>query len=132
MKQRHVDRAWLVGLVLLVLIPLLVILAMPAEAAPRTLSLEAGAGITLYPDSGADVGGVLALGYEVSDRVPIFGGETAFLTFGKFGGVDFVGPSISVRAVTSSRVRIGWAAWRDGHLGDTIFLWYGVPFTVSR
>lgn len=119
---------WLI----LICVACIVAMCWPAEAAPRTLELEAGAGVTLYPDSSADVGGVVALGYPISDRVPVIGGETLFATFGKFGGVDFLGPSISVRAVTSTRVRIGWAAWRDGHLGDTVFLWYGVPFTVSR
>lgn len=120
------------GFVVLLVLLMWALLSAEAEAAPRSLELEAGAGITLYPDSGADVGAIVALGYPISENLPIIGGETAFVTFGKFGGVDFLGPSISVRAITAARVRIGWAAWRDGQLADTVFVWYGVPFSVTR
>ena len=125
----QVDRLALTLLCVIVVAAFVVAIA-PADAGE--LTLEAGAGMTLFPIRGADVGPFVSIGLgELPGDIPIIGGETGFIDFGQLDGVATLGPSISIRSVTSKPLRIGWAAWRGGHVTDTIYLRYAVPFGVT-
>lgn len=95
------------------------------------VTLEAGAGLTLTPIRGADVGPFVALNvYRIPDKIPILGASDLFLDFGVLDGQATVGPAISITADNEdTRFRIGISVWREARRDSTVYLRYGVPFT---
>lgn len=114
-----------------IIVVALIVTAMPASTG--SLELEAGAGITVFPIRGADVGPFVSVAvFDVPDSIPVLGDETVFLDFGQLDGVATVGPAVSVSAGdVDVRLRIGVSVWRGGQLDSTVYLRYGVPLRVN-
>ena len=108
------------------LIPMLGVLAIPAVAGG--LVLEGGAGMTLWPERGAQVVGVIGVNLLTAPADwPIVGGKSLFADFGIVNGTAFLGPAISF----DDKWRGGWAAWTGHELKKDIYIRYAVPFTFD-
>ena len=104
----------------------------PAAAfdSAKGVELEVGAGMTLFPIHGADIGPIVGASIYTIPENPLglLEGSKLFADVGQLSGVAFLGAAVSTNV---RGVRIGAALWRSGHIEGTIYLRYGQPFNLS-